>query len=192
MSNERPDNKRVSFDQLADQFVEMGCNNHPSEIHGLLCGQLAAGLRLSEDERLQQLAELSACETFSSDCKVILNDLYTTTLSQLKQQASTFLLLVPDEDEALPQQVEALAIWCTSFLSGFGEGSLKHKLSKDAEEILKDLSEIAQIQSDIDSTKEAERHFLAISEYVRTTVMVIFLEINRPPQPISSFSKTIH
>lgn len=191
MNNEQLNNQVVSFDLLADQLVEMKCTNHPSEIHGFLCGQLSAGLRPTEARWLQQIIEFSGSKVLSDSCINTVSHLYKATLEGLENQDYSFSLLVPDDDEALQPRVEALGIWCQSFLSGVGEGVKNKTFSTDVEEILKDFSEIAQIQSDIEDSEEAESNFVAINEYVRTTIMLVFLEGNHQDKAKISKS-TLH
>ena len=175
------------FNSLADVLLEAGCSSHPSEIHGLLCGQLAAGLRPDENQWLQEITQLSGNKTPTSTLIKAAASLYSSTLSELEHQDHAFALLLADDDEDIQPRAESLGIWCASFLSGFGERQASQSISADTKEILRDLAEIAQIESAITDDDEAERSFVAISEYVRTTVMLIFLEGH--PKPSSSKKK---
>ncbi|WP_263080736.1 UPF0149 family protein [Endozoicomonas sp. Mp262] len=168
----------VTFDEMADSLVELGCTNHPSEIHGLLCGLLAAGQRLTRDQWLQQVSALAGDKALEGTCSKLVHALYAITLEALETSDFAITLLLPDEDEALEQRAEALGIWCQSFLSGFGEGMQQKKPGEEVESTLNDFSAIAQIQSTIDDSDDAERDWLEVSEYVRMALLMIFVEMN--------------
>ena len=182
----------VSFDELADSLVELGCSNHPSEIHGLLCGQLSAGLRWSESQWLKLVSELSGGKTLSNACKDLANRLYAITVEQLESPDFFLSLLLPDEEEEIQQRTEALGIWCQSFLSGFGEGAVRKPLGDEVEGVLRDFSEIALIQSAVDDSEDAERDLLEISEYVRVALMMVFTEINQQNKGSSEAPEKLH
>ncbi len=183
---------QVTFDELADRLVELGCSNHPSEIHGLLCGQLAAGRRMDRKQWSVQVSELAGEKSLSEACSNTVNRLYDVTLEQLEASDFAISLLLPDDDETLGQRAEALGIWCESFLSGFGEGQAPRNLGDEVESVLRDFSEIAQIQEAIDEGEEGERDWLEVSEYVRMALLMVFSEVNGGKQDKPAASKTLH
>lgn len=48
----------LTFDDVADLAVELGASVSPSELHGLLVGQLATGKRFSESQWVNEAARL--------------------------------------------------------------------------------------------------------------------------------------
>ncbi len=178
MSQHQQAEKSVDFDEVADRLVELGCSGHPSEIHGLLCGLLAAGQRLKTAQWVKQVSELCGGKALDAAATEVVNRLYTVSLNQLEMADFAIRLLLPDEDNAIDQRAEALGTWCAAFLSGFGEGVKGATLSQEVKEVLRDFAEIAKIQSAIDESDEAERDFLEVSEYVKMALITVFDETN--------------
>ncbi len=182
----------VVFDEVADRLVELGCSGDPSEIHGLLCGQLAAGHRLKTAQWLKQVSELCGGRIVDAAAAEIFNRLYTVSLTHLEMADFAIHLLLPDEDDAIEQRVNALGTWCAGFLSGFGEGVKGIALSEGVKNVLRDFAEIAQVQSAIDQSDEAERDFMEVSEYVRMALITVFDEMNPPPSATVKSSRKLH
>lgn len=193
ISNEKP---AVTFDEVADMLVKQGSTCHPSEIHGMLCGQLASGRRLTLEQWLQLLSGLTG-KTLEADDAGMASRLYKRTLVELDAADFAISLLLPDEDEALAQRTEALGLWCQSFLSGFGEGlSLQPQtgqaMEDEVESTLSDLSAIAQIQCADDDNNAAERDWLEVTEYVRMAVLLIFATMTIRHAKPSRRAVTLH
>ena len=71
------------FDDFADMFVELGAFGTPSELHGLLTGQLAAGVRADAEAWLAMVvAHLDVQELEDDDDKAELVTLYDLVLGQ--------------------------------------------------------------------------------------------------------------
>ncbi|MGI9274417.1 MAG: UPF0149 family protein [Endozoicomonas sp.] len=169
----------VQFDELADKLVEMGGGSHPSELHGLICGLFSGGSRPGVEAWLRQVSGLLGDETMDGMTEDMLTHLYQQTLEQLSETDFSIRLLMPDDDDALEQRAEALGIWCSAFLSGFGEGATGKVLGENVESVLRDFSEIAQIHESIDDSEESEKDFMEISEYVRMALLTVFSEVNQ-------------
>lgn len=169
--------QQATFDQLADRLVELGGGSHPSELHGLLSGLLAGGLRPGVEAWQRQVASLLGDELLDEVSSQLLAYVYGVTLLQLERGDFSFQLMLPDDDESMEQRAESLGTWCHGFLSGFGEAIADKKLSKDIQDALYELSEIAQIQES-DENDEAERFFIEVSEHVRMALMGVFTEMN--------------
>ncbi|KAA0876211.1 UPF0149 family protein [Nitrincola tapanii] len=175
------------FDLLANFLIEEGVLTlSPSELHGLIAGQLAAGARYDEDTLVKVIADLTGAELQGRDtARKGLADLYATTLAQLEGDDFSVQLLVPEDEQALSQRVDALGEWCSGFLSGFGLCVSAQSLSEQAQEGLKDIAEIAQIalESAEEETEEDENSLIEVYEYVRMAFMLLFSEFNSVEPP---------
>tara|TARA_R110002095_G_scaffold90207_2_gene78688 strand:- start:3641 stop:4396 length:756 start_codon:yes stop_codon:yes gene_type:complete len=174
--------EQVDFDQLADLFVQQSALHSPSELHGYLCGQLAAGARLSLESWFQAAQQQIGIEDApSAALRASLSVLYQVTLAQLEQAGFDLQPLIPDEDSALAQRAETLGLWCHGFLCGYAlaNGRAADKLGDDARDGLQDLSQIAQIAVDEPDGEESESNFMEIHEYVRMVALLVFSECNR-------------
>lgn len=174
------------FDLIANLFVEEGVQVvSPAELHGLFCGQLAAGARSMPDVLLRNACELMDITALKSEAgKVGILGLYQCALGQLQSADMSFQLLLPDDETELSQRVQMLGSWCTGFLSGFGlQGAHSNSsMTKETRETLQDLSQIAQIESAIEDTDENETDMMEVQEYVRMACLMLFTECNTPPE----------
>tara|TARA_B110000285_G_scaffold234267_1_gene310612 strand:- start:3721 stop:4320 length:600 start_codon:yes stop_codon:yes gene_type:complete len=176
------------FDDFADMFVELGAFGTPSELHGLLAGQLSAGVRADAEAWLAMVvAHLDIQVLEDDDDKAELVTLYDLVLEQLMAADFGFQLLLPEDDVELTGRTESLGAWCSGFLSGFGLGfdRSKQTLSSEITDSMEDLANIAQVSFDADEEElegeSAETSYVELVEYVRLAAMMVFAEFNLPP-----------
>lgn len=181
MSEETESKALPPFDTLADLFVAQGALVSPAEIHGYLCGQLAAGKRYSDEGWLSAaLDQLGVEELLAEGLQQALQDLREITQSQLETQGFELRLLLPDDDADISQRGEALALWCHGFMSGYtlAGGAMQKGLSEDARDALQDFTQIAQLAVDPDDP-DSDSDLEEVSEYVRMGALLLFSECNR-------------
>lgn len=181
------------FDLLADVMISEGVLTlSPSELHGLITGQLSAGARFDSDTLLRVLCELMNVTQLDHEVtKVTLIELYQATLFQLQDEDFGFRLLLPDDDQEMSQRVDALSSWCSGFLAGFGMYLGDHSMSETLKEGLQDLSEIAQVSSAPEElSAEDEAGLLELQEYVRMAALFMFTECNPNVGPDNEDSRT--
>lgn len=175
-----------SFDDLADVLIAEGALTlSPSELHGLLAGQLSAGARFDKDTVLKVLCHLLNIDHLEHDSsKGMMIDVYHATLFQLGDDDLSLRLLLPDDDQEMSQRVDALSSWCSGFLAGFGMYLGDHKMSDSLREGLQDVSEIAQVSSAPDElSDDDEGGLIELEEYVRMVVLFMFAECNLDINP---------
>lgn len=173
------------FDTLADLLVEEGLLTlSPAELHGLLSGQVAAGARFDPVSLLARIGELLDLEPFKrDDTRTGVMQLYLATLQQLQAPDFSFELVLPDDDQPLAVRADALGVWCSGFLSGFGlqERKGSQGLSIEGQETLRDLAQIVQITTAADAdAEEDENDLMEVQEYVRMAALLVFSECNEP------------
>ncbi|MDC1340820.1 UPF0149 family protein [Oceanospirillaceae bacterium] len=173
------------FDDFADMFVELGAFGTPSELHGLLTGQLAAGVRVDAQAWLAMVVSHLDVQTLEDDDdKAELVALYDLVLEQLSAADFGFQLLLPEDDTELTSRTESLGAWSSGFLSGFGLSfdHTKQSLSIEITDAMEDLANIAQVSFDVDDEdlegESAETSYLELVEYVRLAAMMVFAEFN--------------
>ncbi len=179
------------FDSIADLFVELGSLNSPAELHGILCGQLASGVRLSEPLWLQSAEEALSIDPITDPGhQQPLVALYQSTLNSLEGTGFGFPLLLPEEETPLDQRGEALGQWCHGFLCGYTlSGASKEQLGEDAASALEDFAHISQIAVSEEGGEEDEADFMEVSEYVRMAALLIFAECNVPQDQAKTTAK---
>lgn len=184
------------FDQLANLLIAEGALAYsPSELHGLIVGQIASGQRFEKSALchfcVQQLDLDGLTQDNTADQLVLL---YAAALKQLESSSFELSLLLPDDEHSLPQRADQLGFWVTGFLAGFGLGAGQSaaKLGTEAQESLRDLVQISQIESESDSDED-EGLLMEVEEYVRMAAMLVFTECNTAADaPNSSNEPTLH
>ncbi|MCK9504481.1 MAG: UPF0149 family protein [Porticoccaceae bacterium] len=188
----------MTFKELALCLEVEGFQETPSEMHGLLCGRIAGGERLSGDKLAQALIEsLDSDEELVANALVSLEQLYASIVAAFESADLSFKVLLPDEDWPLADRVMALSDWCQYFLSGLGDSGLRGEanLSADVKDAIGDLAAIARVGYEGDGEEDDEADLFELEEFVRMAAMLIFAELNishlattaaRPP------SQTLH
>jgi len=156
-------------------------DRNASELHGLICGYLAAGSRPSSQGWSGILESWFETSAIPADGIHKLLPLATSTLAQLNDQELSFQLLLPDDDQPMLDRMEAMSCWCRGFLQGFGlAGNYQQQdLSEDASELLGDIAEISNMSDEMNGD-DTEADFVEILEYLRVGAMILFSEHGQP------------
>jgi uncharacterized protein YgfB (UPF0149 family) len=180
----------IGFDAIANLLVsENVFIITPSELHGLLAGQLSSGARMVPDIWLSTVAELLELDGLTQETsKVGMVGLYQQTLGQMESFSLELSMLLPDDDATLAQRVESLGRWCQGFMTGFGyQGKQTDKsLSDEAKDVLRDLSEISQVANEVDDGEDSEADLMQLEEYVCMAVLMLFSECNLSSDAVSN------
>lgn len=170
----------LGFDDFCNLLLPYGALSSPSELHGLLCGKLCGGARLSRDEWLRAAWEfLDVTETPDGQANDEVGVLLDVTLEQLNSGDYNMQLLLPDDDTDLEQRTQALSQWCHGFLTGFGSSGIdpETQFSSDNADALRDMAAIVQAAvSDEDDDEEQESGYYDLVEYVRMVAMNFYAE----------------
>lgn len=151
----------------------------PAEAQGIICAYVSLG---KEDEKLNWLGELLGedveLERLTDQAKIILYQLYTSTVRQLHDDQFQFDLLLPDDSVELNERTRHLAAWCQSFLFGLNVAGFSEEDMQDEAvlEAINDLSKIAGLScaSSEDIEEDDEIAFVELVEFVRIGVMTFF------------------
>lgn len=160
---------------VSEVLQQGGSSCGPAETHGGLCGSLCAG---GPEAGRRWLAECMGCgslELLGDPLEAWCRDSWT----ELQSGELTFELMVPDDDQALCDRVDALAAWCHGFLAGLGIGGLpvgSRQLGEQLREIVSDFGEISRARGGTTST-DAEFDLAELIEYVRVSVQLVFEEL---------------
>jgi uncharacterized protein YgfB (UPF0149 family) len=151
---------------------------HPSELHGLLVGYLCAVKASSEKGQRQALYSDWLGGSVPDRLLDLLEAAQAQVLEDLDEYADFgFRVLLPDDESALADRAEALGLWCSGFLSGYGgSGRLSGGLSENVEEALADLGRIAAMSDEVPEGEENEADLTEIEEFVRISTLLIFAE----------------
>src|SRR5690554_6509668 len=111
--------RAAGFERSANVFSSNKAFRPPRELHRPPCGRFGAGARNQEEDWLVMacehmgLAEQAVEE--SDDLGAFMNGAYEKTLAQLQSSEMSFQPLLPDDDYAIEQRLEALVAWVRGF-----------------------------------------------------------------------------
>ena len=136
-----------SHSELKQLLQDLQLNCSASEMHGLVTGLLAGGVRLNRQQLIKVLeAHTETNQAFDDALIASLWQMQLATLDALGASELIFTPLLPSDDESLPERVLALADWCQGVLATFGlavRGDDKRLQEGDIQETLRDLVNIA-------------------------------------------------
>ena len=168
-----------------------------ADAHGALCGMLCARGTIELSEWVDHvIGEQEQGNELLHDVVHKLSELHQSTLEMMNDATGDFKLLLLDDDDPLPERVEALAAWCQGFIYGLAAGGIQEgsELPEDTAELLKDMIEISRAGHDVDDAgvdesddNDDEVAYMEIEEYVRMGVLLVYEEL----QPLQS-TQTIH
>jgi len=165
-----------SFDGLANQILVAGGVVGPSELHGFICGLLSAGNRPEKARWQKEIAGFLDLDAVPADLSRDTLKLAEDSQKALTNGDFSFQPLLSTADD-LAERGQSLCQWCAGFLHGFGVGKFTGKLLPTSSEAMKDLAEIANLDSEqMENSPEQEAELFEVQEYVRMAVLNIFVE----------------
>ena len=154
----------------------------PAELHGHLLGRSCAGAGFDAEGWLVEASELLAGEP-QDNVRNALIGLQEMVKGELTSDDMTVVLLLPTDDAPLPDRAAALGQWCQGFLSGFGLTRRAYSLSDEANEVLRDLAAIAQVQDALEESEDGESDYMEVMEYLRVAPLLLFTETKKTAEP---------
>jgi uncharacterized protein YgfB (UPF0149 family) len=180
----------LEYDALRDSLTHAGAVLTLPELHGGICGALCAGGPQAAESWLDDaLADDFFAAHATHDIRSLresLSDLVRGTWQTLAGTELAFEPLLPDDDTALDEQVQALAAWCQGFLAGLGESAPDAAQRERGEriasidEILADFAEISRAGLTDEDTADRDRADFALTElkeYARVSTQLVFEEL---------------
>lgn len=163
----------LDWDEAETRLVTLAEWIRPAELHGLLCGSACAGGALDDRAWLGRLDEHAGEDVAGKADEADLIWFRNRALVNLGDADLRFDLLLPDENAPLGDRLDALAAWCSGFLSGYGlAGGQSDHLDEDGVSGLGDLAAIADLDPDSEEV-EAEDNYAELVEYVRVVVLLL-------------------
>jgi uncharacterized protein YgfB (UPF0149 family) len=151
----------------------------PAEAHGSLAGALCSSRNYGLIEWLHEILPEDSPDEAALQSSVLQN-VYDSMVRSLGGNDANFEPLLPDDDAPLVERAEALSSWCQGFLYGLGSGNTADpsKVSSEAGEIIRDLTEITHVGvADDEENEENETAFAEVVEFVRVGVQLLFVEL---------------
>lgn len=156
----------------------LGLASTPAELHGGLCGWLAAGGGDVRDWPARVLADDGLPAPKAGDA---LDRLRGASAAQLGDPSFGFALLLPEGERVVAERAAAMFDWCRAFLGGFGLAVGDKPLSEEAEEALGDMGNLAAARIDDVDPEGDEESLTEIEEYVRMAVLLLHADCAMGP-----------
>ncbi|WP_148864284.1 UPF0149 family protein [Marinobacter fonticola] len=183
------------FETWANFFTSYKAFSHPAELHGGLCGRLAAGGRLKTEEwrslACEQMGVAPDVAQGSDELATFLDTVYDVTLAAMQSSDLGFRPLLPDDEYTLDQRLQALSAWVRGFLEGMAVMASRElgEATGEVREVVEDMVSISQVAQGEEDSEEGEQQFNEIMEYVRVGALTVFTEFNPPVPPAET---TLH
>lgn len=183
------DSQNSLYQQLAAQLASQGVYISPAETHGVVLGMMSVKPQvLQADEVLATIMQLNEEEEASDEKSFLqfLAAMVEQAREMLFSQGFDVQLLLPQGDSNLEEQTLALSHWCRGYVFGLVAAGLQDfkTLPKDAAEIIQDVLQISEINTDLDEQgNKEEKAFFELEQFVRVGVQLVFEELNPPSAP---------
>ena len=142
-----------------------------AELHGSLCGWIAAGGAADATWLGKVLAD-PALPQVERDS--VLDRMAQASAAQFEDRDFAFELLLPGADALLAERSGALFGWCRGFLGGFGlAAGERPPLSEEGREALNDLARLAAATPQEEGDQEDEDALAEIEEFVRIAALLL-------------------
>jgi uncharacterized protein YgfB (UPF0149 family) len=168
----------ASYDEFERVLREARALPEPAEAHGTLAGALCSSRDYGLIEWLHEILPEDSPDEAALQSSV-LQSVYDAMVRTLVGADSDFEPLLPDDEAPLTERADALSLWCQGFLYGLGSGAAADpaKVSTEAGEIIRDLTEITHVGVDAgEENEENEVAFAEVVEFVRVGVQLLFVE----------------
>lgn len=170
----------IPYQPFADHLKSIGVLASPSELHAQATAALCVNRAASFEIWLTQMVnEYCVDNPQDANFKMVMSAVFDYAKEQLTKDDYSYQLLLPQDTSSLADRVAVLSEWVATFISALGlAGMVETKLSKEGSEFIRDMEQIARIENDAEEVTGEELDFIEITEYVRTGVMMLFIELN--------------
>lgn len=158
-------------------LVENRADICAAEAHGLATGLLCANENTDSHYWLNELLHDSSAIADQQQQPLV--RLFEETRQLLAGDEFAFDLFLPDDEAPFDEQIDALRSWCQGFLFGVGNQWSKPDFSKEANEIIKDITEFTKLDTDTDDDDEEDKvALMELTEYLRSAVLLLRDELS--------------
>jgi uncharacterized protein len=148
-------------------------------LHGLVCGLACGEPGMDLEMRLRTLVDLlarelepSALEAAELAAEGTLGRFVAAAEAELDAADLGFMPLLPDDDEALGDRLQALSDWCGGFLAGFDAVADAGEQSDEVRETLEDIGQLAKVDPG-SGDHGREQDFAEVVEYLRVAIVLL-------------------
>lgn len=187
----------LHYDHWTSQLDQHSVMASAAELHGLIAGMLSAGIPADAATILPVLSDfLNDGQALNAHLKAITEQLIAETARQLADPDYSLVLLLPTDEDSLPERLEALVEWAQAFLVGFAIQQTDLSIvAADVREAIEQLSEVTRIDiytEDDASDEDNEESYFLVLEHVRLMVLTCFNEVGQKFTISEVAAKTLH
>lgn len=187
----------LTYDQWMYKLDQAYVMASAAEVHGLITGLLSAGVEADAQQLMPVLQDfLNDGQALSQDVKLQVVELVEFTAKALANNDFSFSMLLPSDDDSLPERLDAMVEWTQAFLVGFAvQQTDLSLLSDDVREALDQLTEVTRIDihtTDDGSAEENDEAYFLVLEHIRIMVLACFTEVGQKFSVKPVTSKTLH
>ena len=163
----------INYELAKDALQKLNTDDTVSSAHGLLCGFYCVKQDISLDDWLNEvLVSIDLNNLLEKESHQVLAEIFNNTSEQLSDPTLNFWPVIADDESPLKEQANTLIEWCQGFLVGLGLSSVETS-DEEVLEMIKDISEISQLDADLLDSEENAQDFYEIVEFVRIGVLFI-------------------
>lgn len=173
MSDENDRLSLPEYEEFVESIIGLSLPISASELHGMMCGYLCAGADSQGEAYLRALLNNKKDEA-SRTAVLAMFAVYSISQQQIANFDFDFELLLPDDNQPLPDRAQAFSEWCEGFTQGLNLAGVDSDqfYEEEAQEALQHIIEFADLDCDsIDVDEEDERALMEVSEYARLAVL---------------------
>jgi uncharacterized protein len=187
----------LTYDEWTYKLDQASVMASAAEVHGLLTGLISAGVEPDAQQLLPALHDfLNDGQAFPLEVKQQVMQLVDSTAKELAQNDFSFSMLLPSDDDSLPERLDAMVEWTQAFLVGFAVQQTDLSLvSNDVREALDQLSEVTRIDihtTDDGSVEENDEAYFLVLEHIRIMVLACYTEVGNKFSHKTASNKTLH
>jgi uncharacterized protein YgfB (UPF0149 family) len=163
----------INYDLAKDAIQKLNTDDTISSAHGLLCGFYCVKQDIQLDDWLNEvIVTIDLKNLLEKESHQVLAEIFNNTSEQLADPTLNFWPVIADDMCTLREQANTLVEWCQGFLVGLGLSSVE-TTDEEVLEMIKDISEIAQLDADLLDSEENTQDLYEIVEFVRIGVLFI-------------------
>jgi len=163
----------INYDLAKDAIQKLNTDDTISSAHGLLCGFYCVKQDIQLDDWLNEvIVTIDLQNLLEKESHQVLAEIFNNTSEQLANPTLNFWPVIADDMCTLREQANTLVEWCQGFLVGLGLSSVE-TTDEEVLEMIKDISEIAQLDADLLDSEENTQDLYEIVEFVRIGVLFI-------------------
>ena len=187
----------LTYDEWSHKLDQAYVMASAAEVHGLIVGLLSAGVEPVAEQMLPVLHDfLNDGQALGAALKTDVIALIADSVRQLKLNDFSFSLLLPGDNDSLPDRIGGMIEWTQAFLVGFAIVQTDLSLvSTDVREALDQLTDVTKIDiytTDDGNAEENDEAYFLVLEHIRIMVLTCFTEVGQKFSNRAVSNKTLH